>query len=183
MSTPPKVRRGRGAEPVFKPKYMYWERAMGKTQVVSVRLDSEIVEELKKRGDISSFLRELITKSVAKSAETSLPQIEEVLSQFRSLVKEYVERVKQFCEEHAKEITESHESEKDKFKYWRDLCLYRYRVITRHNLSTYISDKLLPRLQRLDPNQRTTLEKRLNEIVEEAVNEIYRSQYPPAYPL
>lgn len=153
------------------------EEAKGKTQVVSVRLNREIVEELKRRGDISTVLKEIISKSITKSTESSLP---EIITEFKNRVEEYIERVKQFCNDHANEIITFHESEKDKFEYWRDTCLHRYRTITRHNLHVYVKDKLFPKIR---PEDRASIEKQVNKIIEDAVNEIYNSQYPPVYPI
>jgi signal recognition particle GTPase len=160
---------------------------------VGFRLDSETESKLKNIADregksVSDILRNLVdfyTSRKPEINETGLPQyLEIILSEFKNRVKEYVERVKQFCEEHAKEITSIHESEKDKYEYWRDTCLHRYRTITTHNLHVYITDKLLPRItQQLDKAQIVMLEKHINRIIEDAVNEIYSSQYPPVYPI
>lgn len=157
------------------------------------RLDSETESKLKNLADregksVSDILRDLVdfyTSRKPEINETGLPQyLEIILSEFRERVKEYVERVKQFCNDHANEITTYHENEKGKFEYWRDICLHRYRTITRHNLNVYVTDKLLPRIvEKLDAGQKVMLEKRINRIIEDAVNEIYSSQYPPVYPI
>ena len=157
------------------------------------RLDSETESKLKNIADregksVSDILRDLVdsyTNRKTEIHETGLPRnIEVILSEFKNRVMEYVERVKQFCNDHANEITTYHENEKDKFEYWRDTCLHRYRTITIHNLHVYVKDKLLPRItQQLDKAQIVMLEKHINRIIEDAVNEIYSSQYPPIYPI
>jgi len=153
-----------------------------------VRLDLDTIEELKKRsgGEISKVLKQLIKQYVESPEHTrpQLPQyIEDLLSQFKERVREYVEEVKRFCEEHARIITENHDQEKERYNYWRDLCLHRYRRLTRNNLNVYIQDVLMKRINihKLSADERVELQRRLNEIVENAVKEIYASPFPPSY--
>jgi Arc/MetJ-type ribon-helix-helix transcriptional regulator len=162
---------------------------MGKSKVVTVRLDKETLGRIKdKYGSVSDFVKEAINvlfeSPQSPLSSTALPEIaEKLIEEFKEVVKRHVERAKQFCEEHAREITTIHEKEKDKYDYWRDTCLHRYRTITRSNLNVFIKDKLLPRvISSLDANQKAMLEKRLNDIINEAVKEIYISEYPPIYP-
>lgn len=153
---------------------------MGRKKVISIRLDEELIDQIRKHGSLTRFIRNAL-KAYTENTNNTLPDdVEQLLSEFKQRVDEYVERVKQFCSDHAKEITSSHESEKD-FDYWRDICLYRYRIITRHNLDVYA--KLLQKYIRLDSNKRAVLEKKINEIIDYAINEIYSSQYPPIYPI
>jgi hypothetical protein len=160
---------------------------MGKTQVISIRLDTEIVEELKKRGDISSILKQLITGYVESQGiiKTRLPSdVEELLGEFKVKIDNYINNVRSFCEEHAKIITESHDKEKDKFEYWRDICLHRNRSITRSNLNVYVKDVLFKQISvhSLSRDEKIELDKRINELIEYAVRTIYASEYPPIYP-
>jgi hypothetical protein len=166
-----------------------WCRVSKPSKVIGVRLDLDTIEELKKRsnGDVSKVLKKLIKEYVERPEliRPQLPEyIEKLLSLFKEKIDNYLVGVRAFCEEHAKIITENHEKEKDKYNYWRDLCLHRYRRITRNNLNVYVQDHLLKKINvhSLSKEEKIELERRINELIEYAVRSIYSSEFPPAYP-
>lgn len=153
------------------------------SKVIGVRLDSATIEELKKKtgGDISKALKQLIKQYVEspEPVRTESPEhVEKLLSVFQERVNEYITQIKQFCEEHAKIITENHEKERDKYNYWRDICLHRHRRITYNALKIYAEKHIISNAKAEDKPE---LEKRINEIIDKAVKEVYPSQYPPLY--
>ena len=158
------------------------------SRVTSIRLSEEELNRLKElakeRGiDFNTLVKEALRQYTGAQHRSQLPQyIEDLLSQFKERVREYVEEVKRFCEEHARIIT-NHDQEKERYNYWRDLCLHRYRRLTRNNLNVYIQDVLMKRINihKLSADERVELQRRLNEIVENAVKEIYASPFPPSY--
>jgi len=160
-----------------------WCRVSKGSKVIGVRLDLNTIEELKKKtgGDISKALKQLI-KQYVESPElvrTELPEnIEKLLGEFQERVNEYIAKIKQFCEEHSKVITENHEKERDKYNYWLNTCLHRHRIITYNTLKIYAEKTILKNAKAEDKNE---LEKRIREIIDKAVNDIYPSQYPPLY--
>jgi len=152
------------------------------SKVVGVRLDLDTIQELKKKtgGDVSKVLKQLI-KQYVETPEPTRPlseDVEKLLGKFQERVNEYIGKIKQFCEEHAKIITQNNEKERNNYNYWRDLCLHRHRRVTYNALRIYAEKYIVNNAKAED---RSELEKRIREIIDKAVNEVYPSQYPPFY--
>jgi predicted DNA-binding protein len=152
--------------------------------VTSIRLSVEELNKFKeiaknKGLDFNTLVREALTSYTGVLERPQLPQnIEKLLGEFQERVNEYIGKIKQFCEEHAKIVTENHEKERDKYNYWRDMCLHRHRRITYNTLKIYAEKHIISKVNAEDKNE---LEKRIREIIDKAVNDIYPSQYPPLY--
>jgi predicted transcriptional regulator len=107
--------------------------------------------------------------------ETELSrEIEDLLEEFKERVNEYIAKVKAFCEEHAKTVSEKG----GKYEYWLNTCLWRHRRITHDTLKIYAEKNILRYASR---ENMLELEKRIRDIVESALDNIYPSQYPPIY--
>lgn len=154
------------------------------SRVTSIRLSVEELNKFKeiaknKGLDFNTLVREALTSYTGVLERPQLPQnIEKLLGEFQERVNEYIGKIKQFCEEHAKIVTENHEKERDKYNYWRDMCLHRHRRITYNTLKIYAEKHIISKVNAEDKNE---LEKRIREIIDKAVNDIYPSQYPPLY--
>ena len=163
------------------------------SRVTSIRLSEEELKKFKeiaeRRGiDFNTLVREALRMYVKEiggpplSEGSQLPSlIEDVLVEFKGNVDKLVSEVKQFCEEHGRIISES--SEKEHYAYWRDVCLHRHRRTVFNTLKVYVKEKLYKHIDisKLTREEQLELEKRINDIIREAVNSIYPSQYPPMY--
>ena len=163
---------------------------MSRSRVTSIRLSEDELSRFKaiaesKGVDFNTLVREALSSYTGVKGRVQLPEyVERVLGEFKVKIDNYVNRVKEFCEEQAKIIVESHESERGKHDYWRDACLHRYRRLTRSNLKVYVQDVLYKQINTgaLSKEEKEELERRISELVDYAVKNIFVSETPPAYP-
>jgi predicted transcriptional regulator len=159
-------------------------------KIVTFKLDSETERKLReiaeKRGKtVSDVLRELIDSYIEnhsrEEADSSVNEINEILKQFEERAMEYIDSLKKFCSEHADIVASRNPGADRDFVY--ESCLWELRRHAYNTLKHYYERKVIPLIRPYvtDAN-RLEVEKKVHEIINKAVRELYSSPYPPLKP-
>jgi predicted DNA-binding protein len=156
-------------------------------KIVTFKLDSETEKRLKeiaeKRGKtVSDILRELISSYTETPQQDYSDSLAEILRQFEERAMEYIENTKKFCEEYSNEVLVNNPQADWEFVY--DTCRYNLRRHAYNTLKIYFEEKVKPLLRKyvLDVKTQVEIERRIHEIINKAVKELYPSPYPPMKP-
>jgi len=161
---------------------------MPSSKVIGVRVDSGIAERLeelaRRRGKkVSDLLKELVESYLESApqdnATISNDTIENALKQFNDIAMEYVENFKKFCKEHSEIVAQNHSNVDKEFIY--EHCLWGFRRHVYNTLRHYYERKVIPTIRVFirDNDTQLYVERRVSEIINKAVKELYSSPYPP----
>jgi hypothetical protein len=159
---------------------------VGRKKVVSVRIDSDVLNKIKARyGSLTSFVKKAVRDYIGSLEDAGGSAVDsavdDVLNQFNDKAIEYVESVKGMCREHAETVAQSQNVDRE-FIY--ENCLWSLRRHVYNTLKIYYEERVKPLLRRYirDAQTQSKVEHRAIEIINNAVKELYPYPYPPVKP-
>jgi hypothetical protein len=162
------------------------------SRVVCTRVSTEVADKLeeiarKKRKKVSEILKEIVDSYLESTPETTdsdtgVTEIDNILNQFNDRAMEYIENFKKFCKEHSDTVAQKQPGVDKEFVY--EHCLWSFRRHVYNTLKLYYEEKVIPLLRRYirDSHTQLSVERRVMEIINKAVKELYPYPYPPVKP-
>jgi len=117
-----------------------------------------------------------------KEEVTLSDSVNEILMKFENAVKEYIENLKRFCRDHADTVVKNNQNVNARYIY--EECLWSLRRHAYNSIKSHYEEKLIPILMNYvrDTDTQLQVEKKVYEIINRAVRDLYPSPYPPVRP-
>jgi predicted CopG family antitoxin len=159
-------------------------------KIISIRVSEDLYSKLKELKITSEELRKVIEDYVTSkerglgespktdSGVSSDSKVSEILSQFERIALEYIEYTKNFCEDHANQVV-AKDPQADRDLIY-DLCRYNLRRHAYNTLRDFYKIKVAPLIREyVDSGEYDKIERRVHDIIDRAVRELYSDPYPP----